>query len=87
MKYLLDADSLMAMATAVAGVALFALASRLPSALPEWFARLVGVVAVVFSLFPLYVATEDWRPPTLLAVLCLLAFLLIHYVQTREHKE
>jgi len=85
-EYLWTATSLMAEATAVAGVVLFALAARLPSALPDWFARLMGVIVVAMSLYPFWVETEDWRPPTVLGAGCLLAFIIIHFVQMRREK-
>jgi hypothetical protein len=82
----LTPETLCAVGTALLGVLLFSFASRLPRVIPHWLMRLVGFGAVCMALFPLWVYTETWQVPVLVGSSCMLAILIVHFVQTRREE-
>lgn len=87
MVHLLTPGCIGAMATAVAGVVLFALAGYLPTPFPPSISRLIGVWAVLSSSFPLWVASGSWPVTALINGLCLAVIILVHVLQTRKGEE
>lgn len=83
MGILLTREGLFSAGTAFAGVLLFVLAPYLPSVFPPSFARMVGFMAVVMSLVPLWARVGNWVPPLVVGGSCLAVMIVAHLIQTR----
>ncbi len=84
MVHFLDSASLSALATAVAGVVLFAFASYLPAPFPPSVTRFVGFFALATALFSFWVASGSWPATAVVGGLGVAALLVVHVVQTRH---
>jgi hypothetical protein len=72
-----------------AGVLLFAVAPRTTNLYPPALLRGIGVVALALGVWPLWVVTEMWWPPVILAVVGLAILIMLHLHQQggRIHNE
>ncbi len=79
-----DSAVIGALATAVAGVALFALSQHLPAPFPPSVTRFVGFFALLAGLFSFWVASGSWPITVLIGVLGIAVMLVVHVVEMRH---
>ncbi len=79
-----DPENLCALGTALLGVLVFALASRLPTFASPAFTRLIGFFMLMAAGMTLWLLTEWWQPAALMSGLGLAVMVLVHFVQTRR---
>lgn len=76
-----------AIVTAIVGVLLYGVAPRLPSLLPAWFTRFVGVFTVLSAGGTLWFHTESVAFSAMVGGICLAAVAVLHVAQTREQRK
>ena len=83
MKILLTPNGLFAVFTILAGICLFGVTPYLPRVFPPAFVRMVGLMAVCFSLLPLWAYSASWQLPTTVGACAFAVVVIIHTAQTR----